>query len=70
MGQKNEKKDKICLHYDFEFVKETDLNTQIAAFAAAHEAEHRQILAMDSRRPLGVGKVRVTFRIIEKRRSK
>ena len=70
MGHKNDNRAKVCLHHDFEFVKESDLNVQIAQFAAAHEAEHRQILAMDSRRPLGVGKVRVTFRIIEKKRSK
>ena len=44
-------------------LKDADLNTQIAAFAAAHEAAHDELLAMDGRRSLGPGKVRVTFRV-------
>jgi hypothetical protein len=60
------KTEKILVNHDFEFAKETELNAQIAAFAAAHEAAHHQILAMDARRSLGPGKVRVTFRVIDK----
>lgn len=51
------------LSHDFEFLKDADLNTQIAAFAAAHQVAHDELLAMDGRRSLGPGKVRVTFRV-------
>lgn len=60
------KTEKILVNHDFAFAKESELNAQIAAFAAEHEAAHHQILAMDARRPLGPGKVRVTFRVIDK----
>jgi hypothetical protein len=59
--------EKNLLSHDFVIPKEADLNTQIAAFAAAYEASHNQILAMDARRSLGPGKVRVTFRVIPKK---
>lgn len=61
------KPEKVTLNHDFAFSSDAELNDQIAAFRAAHEAEHRQILAMDARRSLGPGKVRVTFRVIEKK---
>lgn len=61
------KTDKITLSQDFVFQKDADLNTQIAAFAAAHEETHHQILAMDARRPLGPNKVRITFRVLAKK---
>lgn len=35
------------LNHDFEFLKDADLHAQIAAFAAAHEGAHEQLLAMD-----------------------
>jgi hypothetical protein len=54
------------LHHDFAAATEAELREQITAFKAAHEAEHPQILAMDARRSLGPGKVRVTFRVIER----
>lgn len=60
--------EKVTLNHDFKFDTDADLNTQIAAFAASHEAQHRQILAMDARRSLGPGKVRVTFRVVQKKR--
>lgn len=60
------KPEKVTLNHDFAFATDADLNAQIAAFRAEHEATHRQILAMDARRSLGPGKVRVTFRVIEK----
>ena len=55
------------IHHDFAFTKDAELEALIAAFRAAHEAEHQQILAMDARRSLGAGKVRITFRVIEKK---
>lgn len=57
----------VLLHHDFAFQKEADLNAQIAAFAAEHQATHNQILAMDARRSLGPGKVRVSFRVLAKK---
>jgi hypothetical protein len=64
------KPQKVTLHHDFAFEKDADLNAQIAAFRAEHEAQRSQILAMDARRSLGPGKVRVTFRVIEKKGSR
>jgi hypothetical protein len=61
------KPEKVTLHHDFAFEKDADLDDQIAAYRAEHEAKHHQILAMDARRSLGPGKVRVTFRVIEKK---
>lgn len=58
------------LHHDFQCANETDLNAQIAAFAATHEKAHNQILAMDARRSLGPGKVRVSFRVLPKKRAR
>ncbi len=62
------KPEKVTLNHDFAFASDAELDAQIAAFRAAHEAENAQILAMDARRSLGPGKVRITFRVIEKRR--
>lgn len=61
------KPEKITVHHDFVFESEPGLNEQIAAHRAEHEATHGQLLAMDARRPLGPGKVRVTFRVLEKK---
>lgn len=58
------------LDHDFVFASDADLNAQIAAFRSQHEADHQQILAMHARRSLGAGKVRVTFRVIDKKRSR
>lgn len=62
--------EKVLLHRDFAFQKDADLNAQIAAFAAEHQATHNQILAMDARRSLGPGKVRVSFRVLAKKPQK
>lgn len=59
--------DKRTLHHDFAFATEAELNQQIRALASVHEAAQGEILAMDARRPLGAGKVRVTFRVVEKK---
>jgi hypothetical protein len=64
------KPEKVTLDHNFAFTTDADLAAQISAFKAEHEAAQRQILAMDSKRSLGPGKVRVTFRVIEKPRSK
>jgi ribulose bisphosphate carboxylase small subunit len=55
---------KITRSQDFSYVTDAELNAQIAAFAAAHEAEHLEILAMDAKRSLGPGKARITFRVV------
>ena len=60
--------EKVTLNQDFKFDSDADLNAQIAAFAAAQKAQQGQILAMDARRSLGPGKVRVTFRVVQKKR--
>ncbi len=58
------KPEKITLDHDFAFTSDADFNAQITAFTAAHEASNHERLAMDARRSLGPGKVRVTFRIV------
>ena len=58
------KPEKVTVGRDFTFTTDADLNQQISAFAAAHEAQHRDRLAVDAKRPLGPGKVRVTFRLV------
>lgn len=58
------KPEKVTVGQDFAFTSDADLNAQIAAFAAAHEAAHRDRLAVDAKRPLGANKVRVTFRVV------
>lgn len=60
------KPEKVTRNHDFAYTSDADLNAQIAAYAAAHEAEHREILAMDAKRSLGPGKARVTFRVVQK----
>lgn len=62
------KAEKITENHDFSYTSDADLNAQIAAFTAAHEASHDHRLAMDARRDLGPGKVRITFRHVEKKR--
>ena len=61
------KPEKVTLDQDFTFDKDADLDAKVTAFRAEHEARHDQILAMDSKRSLGPGKVRVSFRVIEKK---
>jgi hypothetical protein len=52
------------LHHDFVFGSDRELDEKIAAFRGEHEQAHGQRLAMHARRPLGPGKVRVTFRVV------
>ena len=66
MGKQSSERN--TLHHDFAFANDAALNTQIAAFAAQHEAANGgERLAMDSRKSLGPGKVRVTFRIVPRK---
>jgi hypothetical protein len=58
------KPEKVTVARDFTFASEADLDAQVAAFAAAHADEHGERLAMDAKRPLGAGRVRVTFRVV------
>jgi hypothetical protein len=58
------------LHHDFVFASDGDLNKQIAEFAAEHQAQHGDRLAMDSRTGLGAGRVRITFRLVPPKSGK
>ena len=64
------KPEKVTLNHDFVFTTDADFDEKLTAFRVEHEAVHGQILAMDSKRSLGPGKVRVTFRVIEKKGKK
>lgn len=59
-----DKRARQTIERDFTFATEADLNAQIAAFSAGHARDAGVRLAMDARRPLGGGKVRVTFRVV------
>jgi hypothetical protein len=61
------KPEKVTIHHDFAYASEAELGQKVDEFRRAHEAEHHQILAMDAKRSLGPGKVRVTFRVIDKK---
>jgi len=61
MGKKLEQAERLS--HDFNAASEAELEAQIAAFKTAYTAEHGRLLAMDARRSLGAGKVRVTFRV-------
>ena len=61
------KPEKVLLNHDFAFSTDAELAEKLTTFRAEHEATHEQILAMDAKRSLGQGKVRVTFRVIEKK---
>ncbi|MEZ4447963.1 MAG: hypothetical protein R3B09_00705 [Nannocystaceae bacterium] len=55
---------KTTVDHVFTFTTDADLDAQVAAFRAAHEASAGVRLAMDAKRPLGAGKARVTFRVV------
>ncbi len=61
------KPEKVTTSHDFTYASEAELAQKVDEFRRAHEAEHQQILAMDAKRSLGPGKVRVTFRVIDKK---
>lgn len=54
--------------YAFSFTSDVELNSQITDYRTEHQRVHGQVLAMHARRPLGAGKVMVTFRVVEKAR--
>ncbi len=58
------KPEKVTLNHDFTYASESELADKLSAFRAEHEATHQQNLAMDAKRSLGPGKVRVTFRVV------
>ncbi len=58
------------VNHDFVFASDRELDEKIAAHRAAHEQSTGQRLAMHARRPLGAGKVRITFRIVEAPKGK
>lgn len=61
------KPEKVTVNHDFAYASEAELAQKVDAFRAEHEATQGQILAMDAKRSLGPGKVRVTFRVIDKK---
>jgi hypothetical protein len=61
------KAEKITLHHDFVASSDAELGALIVAFRGEHEATHGESLAMDGKRSLGPGKVRVTFRVVAKK---
>jgi hypothetical protein len=60
---------KRTVDHVFAFTSEVDLDEQIQAFKRAHADAHEQDLALDSKRALGPGKVRLSFRVVERRRK-
>ncbi|MCA9699937.1 MAG: hypothetical protein KC431_20600 [Myxococcales bacterium] len=58
---------KQTVDHVFSYTSEAELDTQIQAFKAAHADAHGEGLALDSKRPLGPGKARLSFRVVELR---
>lgn len=59
---------KRTVDHVFAFTSEADLDAQIQAFKRTHAAEHGEELALDSKRQLGPGKARLSFRVIDRRK--
>lgn len=57
------------LDHVFAFSSDADLDAQIQAFKQEHETAHGQRLAVDSKRPLGAGKARISFRVVAQKRK-
>jgi hypothetical protein len=55
---------KQTVQHDFQAPNEQELDRQLATFKAEHESQTGQRLAIDAKRPLGPGKVRITFRVV------
>jgi hypothetical protein len=58
------------IDHNFAYQSDADLDAQIDRFKQEHEAAHGQRLAVDSKRSLGPGKVRMTFRIVKSGKSR
>lgn len=56
------------LDHVFAFGSEADLDAQIQAFKRVHESAQGERLAVDGKRSLGAGKVRITFRVVAQKR--
>jgi hypothetical protein len=54
----------VLVDHDFSFATDRELDEKIAEFREAHERTTKQRLAMHSKRSLGAGKVRITFRVV------
>jgi len=65
-GAMPKKAEKVTVDHTFAFADDADLDRKIAAF----KEEHPQRLALDGKRPLGPGKVRVTFRVVQAANAK
>ncbi len=55
---------KSMIHQDFQAANDAELDVRMREFKAAWTAEHGDGLAIDGKRSLGPGKVRVTFRVV------
>lgn len=55
---------KQTVDHVFHAPSEDELDAQLAEFKRAHEAATGERLAIDGKRPLGPGKVRITFRVV------
>lgn len=55
---------KQTVDHVFAAANDAELDVQLAEFKRAHEAATGQRLAIDAKRPLGPGKVRMTFRVV------
>ena len=49
----------------FTFANEAELDARIKTFKAEYEAAHGNFLALDQKRPLGPGKAKLSFRVVE-----
>lgn len=61
---------KQTIDHVFAAANDGELDAQLAEFKRAHEMATGQRLAIDAKRPLGPGKVRMTFRIVASPGSK
>lgn len=50
----------------FTFANEAELDARIQTFKKEYEAAHGDFLALDQKRPLGPGKTKLSFRVVEK----
>lgn len=55
---------KQTVDHVFVAANDAELDLQLAEFKRAHELATGQRLAIDAKRPLGPGKVRMTFRVV------
>lgn len=56
--------EKRLVHKDFAAKDDVELDALMLAFKRLHEVETGERLAIDAKRSLGPGKVRVSFRVV------